>query len=430
MRWFQSLLFLSYFVAQSALADDTFQYTVVAGDSCGKIAKKFYGATARYDMIHKYNQLGPTPHKLKPGTVLTLPSVKTNDDPDAVLSQKKGNVEARSPSDSDWKNAERGQDLFKAWKVGSKEAATAEITFRDDSSIYMRENTVVVIYGDTSSEAKKTESTITEASLEKGTLSSHLDALSGKKVTVTAGTSKTDLTGGSAVISVDELGATRVCNQEGKSAKVSSTDVKGSVEVKPGMGTKVEPKKAPTKPKPIPTAPLWTTAAVTLVSYAYANGGTASVHGEWEPVKDAASYHLELLQDKAVLENMTLPANASAFDFEKLPAGIYQVRVSAIDKDKFEGKPSKKLIVSVAGIATEPPSDDIITHRILVGSYFVAPIGFLCSVAGGKASAKIEVQKAGAFNISCENETTKLQEIRLQAYESNPVKPTSVPSKP
>ena len=413
MRWFQALLFLSCLGAQVALADETVSYTVVAGDSCGKIAKKFFGASARYDLIHKYNQLGPTPHKLKPGTILILPAAKS--DADAVLTQKKGSVEACSPS---CKDAKRGQDLFKTWKVDSKESASAEITFRDDSAIYMRENTVVVIYGDTSSDAKKTEVSISAAKLEQGTLRSRLDELSGKKVVITTTSSKTDLTGGTSVVSVDGDGNTRVANHEGKSAKVSSTDVKGKpVEVKPGMGSKVEPKKAPSKPKPLPPAPLWKSADLTIVSYE----GTANVRGEWEPVSVAASYHLELLQGKEVVQGLTLPANASSFDLQSLPAGLYQVRVSATDSDKFEGAPSKKLTLSIIGLATSPSSTDLSERKILVGSYFVAPDGFLCATPGGKPSQQIEAQQAGALSIFCENKTTKLEEIRLRAYERTPV---------
>jgi hypothetical protein len=411
MRWYQTLLFLSIFTARIALADDTVSYTVVAGDSCGKIAKKFFGASARYDLIHKYNQLGPTPHKLKPGTILILPAAKS--DADAVLTQKKGDVEARSP-DSNWADAKRGQDLFKAWKVGAKEAASAEITFRDDSAIYMRENTVVVIYGDTSSSTKKTEASISEATLEKGTLRSRLDELSGKKVVINTLSSKTDLTGGTSIISVDETNTTRVANHEGKSAKVTSNDVKGaSVTVKPGMGSKVEPKKAPSKPKPLPQTPVWKTSDITLLSY----DGTANVYGEWLPVAVADSYQLELLQGKEVIKEITTPGNAATFDFQKLPVGIYQVRVSAIDSDKFEGNPSKKLTISIISLATSPASTDLSAYKILVGSYFVAPDGFLCSVPGGQPSQKIKAQQAGDLNILCANKTITLEEIRLRAYE-------------
>ena len=40
--------------------------------------------------------------------------------------------------------------LFRQWRVRSQQRASAEVTFRDGSSIQMRENTLVIIYGPSS----------------------------------------------------------------------------------------------------------------------------------------------------------------------------------------------------------------------------------------------------------------------------------------
>jgi hypothetical protein len=61
---------------------ETFDYTVVAGDSCGRIAQRFYGAWRRFDVILRFNprltegvQRGACGPFLRPGVVLTLPRV-------------------------------------------------------------------------------------------------------------------------------------------------------------------------------------------------------------------------------------------------------------------------------------------------------------------------------------------------------------------
>lgn len=53
-------------------------YTVVAGDSLSKIAKKFYGNANSWKVIFDANQavVGPNPNLIKPGQVLTIPELE------------------------------------------------------------------------------------------------------------------------------------------------------------------------------------------------------------------------------------------------------------------------------------------------------------------------------------------------------------------
>ena len=52
-----------------------------------------------------------------------------------------------------------------AWHVSTEEAASAEVTFRDESQIQMRENTLVIIYGGTAND------TATELRIRRLTMS-------------------------------------------------------------------------------------------------------------------------------------------------------------------------------------------------------------------------------------------------------------------
>ena len=49
-------------------------YTIRAGDTLGKIAKKFYGDPARFQLIVASNQIG-NPDRLVPGAQLVIPDV-------------------------------------------------------------------------------------------------------------------------------------------------------------------------------------------------------------------------------------------------------------------------------------------------------------------------------------------------------------------
>ena len=105
------------------------------------------------------------PHKLKAGQVLTIPD--ENQAPDAKLSSARGAVKVREPAKPTWDNGQRGMNLFRAWRVNTQNQASAEITFRNNSQIEMREDTVVIIYG---AEATKTRIDNAEVTLESGAL--------------------------------------------------------------------------------------------------------------------------------------------------------------------------------------------------------------------------------------------------------------------
>ena len=124
---------------------ETYEYTVQEGDTCAAIAGRAFGNRRRYDIIHLYNpNMGPPPHSLEPGSTLTLPR---NTGPDARVTAVRREVQARQPSDTDWRSASRGLGLFRGWRVNTLEESTAELTFQDDSRVHMRENTLVIIYG-------------------------------------------------------------------------------------------------------------------------------------------------------------------------------------------------------------------------------------------------------------------------------------------
>ena len=104
-------------IAAPARADDTVEYVVQEGDTCLGIAIRVIGDRAAYEDIHRLNpNLGPTPHELVAGTVLILP--KTGG-PDARLTRARGDVKVRKPDVEIWDAAQRGMDLFRAWRVGS-----------------------------------------------------------------------------------------------------------------------------------------------------------------------------------------------------------------------------------------------------------------------------------------------------------------------
>ena len=46
-------------------------YVVQKGDTCEKVTRKLYGSDKHIDLLHANNKLGPKPHHLKPGMVVS-----------------------------------------------------------------------------------------------------------------------------------------------------------------------------------------------------------------------------------------------------------------------------------------------------------------------------------------------------------------------
>ncbi len=213
--------------AQSGEAKETFEYTVQSGDTCARIAERFFGNKRRWDLIHANNpDMGPAPHRLVPGSTLILPVVGG---PDARLTDVQRTVQARAPRDPDWERAQTGKELFRGWRVNTLERSSADVTFQDGSIVQMRQNTLIIIYGGVYRPSRRRTM---EATLERGTLRSRLGEL---RLDVKTPTAEAGLEGGSSVVSVDEKGTSYLSHHKGGDARFKLA--KGeALSVKSGSG--------------------------------------------------------------------------------------------------------------------------------------------------------------------------------------------------
>jgi LysM repeat protein len=333
----------------AAHAEETRPYVVKAGDTCLGIAARELGDSAQLATLHKLNpNLGSLPHKLVPGQVIRLPA-EDNRTPDANLTYQRGDVEVRRAGEDTWFRTATGADLFRAWRVGSRERASAQVTFADRSTIGMRENTVVVIFGPSRSGAQVGTM---RATLENGGLRTKLAALDGKpRVVVTTQSSVTALDAGTAVVDVDKAGATRVSNHTGKPAVVTSrTRAKKSARVQAGFGTSVKVGAEPAKPQPLPAAPVWGTVPKLAIAWA---GQTATFNAAWAPVANATTYRLELATDPeltAVELRFEAPGNARELELREVPPGDYYLSIVALDALGLESTPAPVQQIRVVGV--------------------------------------------------------------------------------
>lgn len=328
------------------------EYTVVAGDTCGRIAQRMWGNARRYDLIHSFNPgMGPPPHHLVPGTVLRLPRVATAAStlPDARVTAAERRVTARPRDEETWRDAHIGLDLYRGWHVVTEERSSAELTFRDTSVVAMRADTLVIIFGETSTRVRRGG---TDATLERGSMRTALGALRGTgdasggalALHVNMPSSQADLSGGSSVLSVDDGGTSRV------SAHVGDVRLRGEsgpvMRVPEGMGSAVAPHARPTPPRPLPPAPVWANGPRRFFG---ASGRGAVISGEWSPAPAARTYHVEIARQpdgREIVASTEVPSSVTRFELHGFPPGTYYVRVSTIDTDFFESRPSEPLVVT------------------------------------------------------------------------------------
>jgi len=351
-------------------AESITTYVVQEGEGCKSIAEKLFGDPNQYDILHRYNpDLGPQPHNLKAGTTLHVPSRSA----DAVVAFTRNQVRVESP---DARPAKVKDPLFRGNRVVTGPASAAGIDFREDAELVLGEETLVVIFGATRASAQQST-----ASLVSGNLRTRLAELAGHKpASVSTPSAEVAIGGGEAKVSVDRASATRLAVYRGASSIAAASK---KVEVAQGFGSKAEKGLAPSPPRPLPPAPVWTRLPPAL---SVASGETVDVSAEYAAAAPAAGlpapqrWHVEVARDaemRDVVIDTTVPAKVTTLEAKHLGAGGYFVRVSAIDDDAFEGPfgPAAKLQVAVATTHRAAGAD----RRVELA---IAPAGLACAVDG------------------------------------------------
>jgi len=354
--------------AAGSEAVELFDYTVVEGDTCAAISERFFGNRRRYDLIHAYNPgMGPPPHDLAAGTVLHLPRRATPAAAlaDATVTGVERRVEARPrPADEAWVAAQRGLGLYRGGRVATQARSTAELTFRDTSVVQLREETLVIIFGASSTTTRRAGM---EATLETGALRTRLGELRGDRpageapggntLRVVTGSGTASLEGGSAIVAVDPAGTSRLSNHSSQ-ARLQAASGGRPVPLPENTGSMVRRGERPTPPRPLPPAPQWTGGPTHVLGYA---GFGGSFYGEWSAVPGATRYRVEIARHsdgRDLVFATEVPAEVTRFEVQNLPAGSYYPFVSTIDGDLFEGRPSAPREVSIVEARMLAPGED------------------------------------------------------------------------
>ncbi len=407
------------------------EYEVQRGDTCIKIARKVYGeGDLCYDLMAGSNDFDEK-FRIYPGQKLKLPTKEQieqqrqervgaepveatpapSDGPDARLKSYRGDVTARSPDASDWEKASRNKDLWRRWKVNSASRSSASVFFvREKATLRMRENTLVVIYGQATTSAP---STARHAVLEQGALATRLGELSGgsssssvAEVEVETPSSVVTTKGGDALVSVVEGNTTLVANHTSPKTKVRGNRKSSkSIDLPKNMGTRVEKGKDPTPPKPLPSPPAWDQKKLSAVSMA----GKSKINASWASVKDAVVWRVEVWRsaaEKELIDVKVLDAKIREVAFENFDPGDYELRIATIDTDGFESVMSEPMLLEVKELLGKQDSVETLARhaqgKLYLGEELKVASGMDCAFGGRRMmNQSTNVRHTGTHRLTC-----------------------------
>lgn len=429
-RWAQAALILgvSALAPARTSAQEIEDYTVAPGDSCASIAQRFYGSPRRYDRIHAHNpDLGPTPHRLRPGTVLHLP-LPHESGADATVTDARGSVRRQLPTDTSWDGARIGDELDTGSRVSTGERSSAELTFRTSTVAAIRAETLVIVHGGSVQSAREEGS---RAVLREGSILARLSSLSEGAPPLLVETPEAQLELGDGETSLRARnGNSSVSVHHGAGARVRAQG--GEVAVGAGNGTFVRRGAPPAPPRPLPSPPSWAAgprAFLGLYPSGEILGGTLS--GSWLPVASAAHYRVEIARredGRDLVFQSDVPASVTQFEAHGLPPGRYFVRVATYDADWLEGRPPAPEAFEIIGARLlrpgEPPpapstglelleeldavGDAALllieappTPQVLVGTRVLVPDGVVCAIGASEPSHDLVLTQEGDGFLTC-----------------------------
>lgn len=328
--------------ATPGYSEPVVQWGVQKDETCEDVAKAVYGSAKHAALVLRYNRVDCTRgKKLKEGLTLVLPASVTSL-PTARLRSINPDVKAR-PSGGGWAPAAAGQSLSSNSGVNTLEQGRADIEFIDRTRVFLASNTLVIIYG-TASQSLVSKTPPPSVEVQSGEVMAGLAALRG---------------GGEGAVEVAVAGGGRVSAAsretiiERKGERTTASVYEGRADVTSGgktvkvpvnHGTRFVGNAAPSAPRPLPPAPAWGP-ATSLFVIASSEGG--QIKADWEEIKDAKSYRVEIARDESFRELIVREEVAGAvhsFRADKMPPGRYHISVRAIDKDEYLGVAAKRTV--------------------------------------------------------------------------------------
>jgi len=338
--------------------------------------------------------------------------IRSNIASEAILSDKKGTVQSRKPSDDIWHDLPVSSVLVEGEKIRTLSESFAEIRFKDNKRVRLNENSQLIISKIRMNILKNEEES--SVSLYKGDAYIMLDNNRQKeKFDLDVPGISTSIDSKRFRVKIDDT-ETQFANYDGK-LKISAGDntfILGKNQV-----SKIDGKNPAVVAEELLPPPA-------LISPE--NGGTIligpsekHIRFEWEPIENTNGYWLEIAADrlfKRIVLNQKNLKNPF-FELDNLQDGAYYWQAAAINQSGFPGANSRTQFFKIIN-DTEPPyimirspgADEIVTDTL----FEVVGEAEKDAVLLFNDNTPVNVQPDGVFKIKYPHVKGK-NEILLQA---------------
>ncbi|MFZ4621431.1 MAG: FecR family protein [Bacteroidota bacterium] len=257
---------------------------------------------------------------------------KRNEDIDALIAEKNGNVDKRKGFLGDWKAANKGDMLTQADGIKTGDASFAQLAFTDGVEVMVDPNSTVVIRE--SKMDKLDQSVRRDIALVKGSLLTKLteSAKERNNFTFQAGSAESQVRSGKFWASAVEERRVKLSNYDG-TMDVSANN--GKVKLRSNEGTVVEKGKDPLPPIALLPAPQLVWNGIDSVIY------SDNLPLRWNSIAMSTGYKVELCKTKEF--NTTIKGFSTTqpnMKLENIELGVIFVRLTGVDKFGLRGMES------------------------------------------------------------------------------------------
>ena len=270
-------------------------------------------------------------------------SIAKNDvSAEAVLNDRRGNVQSRKQIDLIWNNAPLYATLIEQQKIRTLSQSLAEILFRDESRLRLNENSQAIVQKMRVDLLKNKQ--VATVSLIEGDIYALLAGSPRKEFNVNVPGVDTKINSTNFWINRDK-DATRFANYQGE-IEVSSGG--STIVLGENQGSQVRLGMRPTAPEALllSPSPLFPEHNSTV----YQTSEKKEVILSWEPVEGAVSYWVEIALDKSTFKKVVLSQmniKDTRLVNKQFGNGVFYWNVAAVDENGYPGVKSEARLVKI-----------------------------------------------------------------------------------
>lgn len=257
---------------------------------------------------------------------------KRNEEIDALLAERNGDVTKRKGFLGEWKQALKGDMLQRADGLRTGMESFAQLAFTDGVEVVVDPNSTVVIRESTMD--RLDQRVRRDIALVKGSLLTKLteSAKERNNFTFQAGTSESQVRSGKFWASAVEERRVKLSNYDG-TMDVSAN--RGTVRLKTNEGTVVEKGKEPLPPVQLLAAPMLAWNGIDSVIY------SDNIVLRWNTIPASTGYKVELCKSKDFNADIRIiTSSLPAARLNNIDLGIVYIRLTAVDQYGLRGMES------------------------------------------------------------------------------------------